>query len=166
MKKTIKWSILMVAVTVIVLAGAVGFPRYYDNCRYRTEMRIAKQFLKSTIILDQPTSEWLAQCASHDSNTFFAFKVWFVEAGATSKMIDWAYINYPAFRETNAISFDLKYGFNLPDIQCRITTTDGMRRVAAAFPLNNCFFDPDYNRDGRVDMEDVRLAEKERKRIQ
>jgi len=85
MKNTIKWGILVIAATVTVLAGAVGFVRYHDNYRCRTEMRFAKQFLKSTIILEQPTPEWLAQCASHGTNTFFAFKVWFAGTGVTPK---------------------------------------------------------------------------------
>ena len=178
-KKRIRTIFIIIAILLIVFGVAFALMRYSNNPTYRHvllvlisipdnlthlhEIRITKNFLKSTITLDNPSQEWLSQCKSPNPiRIFFIFKVWFTKAGVTPGMIDWGYLEFPVSRLDNDIFIDLKYGWNLPSIECRITETNGRSLIMAGFPLNNCLFYPDYNDDGVVDMKDVILAKNKR----
>jgi len=163
MRKHFKRLLVIVTVLAIMLGVAYVWLRYHDNLIHRHELRASKNFLKAIITQDTPSQEWMSQCNYHNpSLVFFTFKVWFTEKEVTPGMIDWSYIDFPVSQLNNANFLELKYGRNLPIIECRVTEANGRYLIRPNFPLNNCLFNPDYNNDGVVNMADVILAKKMR----
>ena len=154
-------------VLAVVLVSAYATVRYRGNITCRREIGVARAFLLETVQTEQPSGAWIQQCdASNPTNAFFFFKIWFEEAGVPASQLARAYTDLPTWSDGTVTAFNLHYGRHLPDIQCFVTPSNGIDRVRAFFPLNNCLFHPDFNRDERIDQRDVIASRTEREKFQ
>lgn len=114
------------------------------------------------LLADTPNLTWTSNVAGYSAKnpdaSFYSFKVWFAEAEISRNNIERSFLKYPAFRNSNKLSFYLFYKKNAPEIQCDVYSTPAGLKVSFSFPLNNCLFSPDYNSDNKINQEDVTLA--------
>ncbi len=132
--------------------------------KYEEEANYARYILSGIIMNDVPPDNWGELTGERSqkfkNGLFYFFKVWFIESETTIQDIEKSYIIF-AHKSENYVLFELRYGKSKPAIQFRVTKNNNNNFVADfTFPLNNCTFHPDYNRDNVFDSKDVALAKK------
>jgi hypothetical protein len=163
MKKLISLTVLILATIVALVTTRYVSILYGSNITYRKEISLARAFLAETIHSAQPTSAWIREWAGNNpTNAFFFFKIAFEEASISASQMSRAYSDTPAVTNATSISFNLHYGRNLPDIQCEVSLSNGLTKVSAGFPLNNCLYHPDYNSDTIIDEKDLVISRAKR----
>lgn len=109
----------------------------------------------------EPSKEWLdsfdTQHKEYARNGFYFWKIWFIESDTNDFQILTAFSIFE-FERNNQRNFSLKYGHDNPTIAYSVSRENNQRTIRAYFPLNNCLFSPDYNRDGKLDLQDVQIA--------
>jgi hypothetical protein len=159
-----------IIVTVTVLGAALALTyvavRYRNKVTCRREFSVAREFLAETIRSDRPTAPWLEQCAWPGGTDSFFFNIWLEHAGVSASQLARAYTKFPAGRDGTSTILNLHYGRHLPEIQCVVTPTNGVDKVRATFPLNNCLFHPDANEDQRIDEQDLIAWRRQREESQ
>ena len=137
-----------------------------SSVKHPQELASARLFCQRILTNDAPTAEWLSTVDDWDrvrdkTNYFYSLKVHFVECQTSLAHLRRARIWVFDGGPTNASAY-FYYQRHTP---CLYLTFRKVRpddwRIMATFPLNNCLFDPDVNKDGLVDQKDVELAREE-----
>lgn len=136
-----------------------------SSLKHREARGRAREFCLRVVTNDSPTAEWLASVDDRNmsvnkTNYFYFLKVHFTECQTRPSNIRrgriWVWQDSP----TNAVG-NFYYQRFAPCLQMAfLKETPEEWKVWAGFPLNNCLYDPDVNRDGAVDREDVEAAKK------
>ena len=165
-KRIIAVVILGVLLLTVVLAWrAIAFQVLLtaSSLKHSEARDRARDFCGRIVTNDAPTAEWLASVDDRDkigdkTNYFYFLKVHFIECQTQPSHVRHGRILVFQDTPTNAIGH-FYYQHYAPCLQMTfLKETPGDWRVRAIFPLNNCLFDPDVNRDGKVDRIDVEAA--------
>ncbi len=140
----------------------VQITRLFVADRYKREVNFAKFILKTIAENEEPPEIWqtiVQPTLNRFSNdSFYFFKIWLIESKTTLQDIENSYPIY-IFEKDNKILFELRCGRSNPTIQFTIIREQESKlKSDFIFPLNNCLFDPDYNKDDKYDRKDVLLA--------
>ena len=167
MKKWITWLLALVLISLVaaVFWRPVVFWLYVSRSSWRHpyELERARRFCQQIITNESPTEEWLSSVDdSHGpfnkTNYFYALKVHFTECQTKERDIANARVLVFEQSPTNTAA-DFYYQRHAPYLQMHFRRVgDDQWKVRAIFPLNNCLFNPDVNKDGNVDQKDVVAA--------
>ncbi|MDD4060234.1 MAG: hypothetical protein PHW08_05980 [Kiritimatiellae bacterium] len=167
MKKRII-TFLVVGVLIVVLAftwRSIVFQVILttSSLKHPDVRDCARQFCDRIVTNDAPTADWLASVddwskIGNKTNYFYSLKVHFTECRSRPSDIRrgriWVFQDTP----TNALG-EFYYQRSAPCLQMKfLKKTAEDWKIRAIFPLNNCLFDPDVNKDGTVDQVDVQAA--------
>jgi hypothetical protein len=180
-KKILKSSIIfivavIVSVTIIVYIESKRnfnsipqeafdlYTRHIKSIRYGNEISFIKELLQHTINEEHPSPRWYNKIGESLSRSpdesFYVLKVWFIESGISTKDIQQAY-PLVIWKDEYAIRISLKYSPVHPCLNFNIFKgKNNLLKADAFFPLNNCLFSADYNKDDEVDYADVIAARK------
>ena len=162
MKRLHRSKIAYALIFSLVLLFCFAVFKYKDNFQYYSDIKIAKDFFRSTITNPKPPEDLVEilgeRCKKDPEAFFYFFKIWFIEAEISDFDLKTAYIEYPVHKDGNRVIFNLYYKMGMPEILCDISNENNHKSFCAMFQLNNCLFDPDYNNDNKLDSLDVNLA--------
>jgi hypothetical protein len=169
MKKLIIGIVALAGIATVVLLSwkPVVLWLYIANSsrKHPQELACARLFCQRIIANDAPTVEWLSSVDDWDkiadkTNYFYFLKVHFAECKTRPSDLDRGRIWVFEENLTNALAY-FYYQRHVPYLQMTFQKVNTNRwKVRAIFPLNNCFFDPDVNKDGTLDRGDVEAAMK------
>jgi len=141
----------------------VLYTRYVKALNYKNEIYHAKKLLQLTISEEHTPENWGAITGELTERmpdaSFYTFKVWFIESGVSIEDIE---NSYPTmiFKDEYATRLILNYSKDLPEISFNIFNDNNDIKADAYFSLNNCLFSADYNKDEKIDYQDVVIARK------
>jgi hypothetical protein len=160
--KPLKILIMIVTIIIGIMGSRLLMVWYGAYVVYYHDIKFMKSFFITTINKNVPPKYWKAllgtRLRENPDEAFYFFKIWFIEAGVSEYDLRFPY-PISAFKDDERTRLDFFYGRHQPIIQCLIYHDNQRRIIDAYFPLNNCLFDPDYNNDGIVNMQDVKLAQ-------
>jgi len=147
-------SLALAALTFFTFEGPFLAPRHQE---------IARSFLHAVIDHDRPDDGWNRRLGRElrreGDHLFYLFKVWTIEDDVSDWDVTMADARLSRCSDSSVDISLLWRRRGIPDLQmCVSRRGETMTLESVCFPMNNCLFDPDKNRDGVVDSVDVRLA--------
>ena len=136
-----------------------------SSMKHPQERDCVQTFFNRIVTNDVPTAEWIESLDNWDAisdktNYFYFLKVHFAECRTGLGHIKRGRI-FVSEENPAYVRAEFYYQRHCPCLEVELskkTTTDW--KIKTYFPLNNCFFNPDKNRDGHVDLRDVAIASK------
>jgi hypothetical protein len=126
--------------------------------RYSDVILVKRNFL-SVIIQDRPSKLWNFlfnnEFGATPEESFYFWKIWFYDSNTSFRNIIFAKVLHMDELD-NYRYLILSYGEKKPEITCSIKLDgDHKHSFFAFFSLNNCSYNPDHNKDNKIDMRDL-----------
>lgn len=137
-----------------------------SSMKHPQERDCIQTFFTRIVTNDVPTAEWIESLdnwgtISDKTNYFYFLKVHFAECQTGLGHIKRGRI-FVSEEKPAYVRAEFYYQGHCPCLEVELAKqTPTEWKIKTYFPLNNCFFNPDKNRDGNVDMRDVDIALKQ-----
>ena len=175
-----KFSITLIALSTIIYGSLFFMAKHYNTSFFdeivmqlnrivcslnkKQEIQTSKTILKLILKNEHPPANWdnLIVHNPEDDNKdlFYFYKIWTIKTKLTIKDIDGS---YPIFqsRGNNVTLINMRYGKEKPVLQFPFSKDKkGNLITGLFFPINERPMSADYNKDNKVNYEDVLIARK------
>jgi len=136
-----------------------------STMKHPQERECIQTFFSRIVTNNVPTGEWIAslddrKASSNATNYFYFLKVHFAENRVDIGHIKRGQI-FVSEENPAHVRAEFYYQRHSPCLEVELSKkTASDWKVKTYFPLNNCCFNPDKNRDGKIDLKDVAIASK------
>ncbi len=156
-----KKNFIKIVFVFIAMAVVTHVFKYRYYIFYYDDTQFVKSFFLKIITSETPDDNWIKllgpRLGKNPETSFYTFKIWFAEAHVSDSDIRFSYPE-SVFKDGDKTIIVYCYGRDRPVIHCVIYRSGNMKTADAYFPLNNCLFSPDYNKDGRINSQDFEIV--------